>query len=80
VYRHSIETVRNWLAGLELRGRLPCSDSKFFAKGRYGMLLLLLVVLLVLAIGGGIIISKFLFLILLVAIAVAIGSRVGRSV
>lgn len=44
------------------------------------MLLALLIILLIIAIGGGIVISKFLFLVLLVAVAVAIGSRVGRSV
>jgi hypothetical protein len=70
--------LAGWLAGLELRGRLPWSDSRFFAKGRYGMLLLLLLVLLVLAIGGGIILSKFLFLLLIVAVAVFVFSRVGN--
>jgi hypothetical protein len=68
-----------WLDGFEFRGRITCSDSKFVAKGRYGMLLLLLLVLLVLAIGGGIVISKFLFLLLIVAIAVFVVSRVGRG-
>jgi hypothetical protein len=47
---------------------------------RKHMLLALLILLLIIAIGGGIIISKFLFLVLLVAVAVAIGSRVGRAV